>query len=327
LKTDKPLLALLLSLTAGPILEGYTMLMKYLSLTNLTAFETFSFLSSNGEPHFTMGIIGLFTVVNWYFLLAYYSANIWGTAFFPIKTMFLAMTGESIFFLTFGVLGKNEVVAQTVIGNYIHASAAALAGLWVGFLYQKYLFKNWMGKSLKTDKPLLAMAIGWAGWPIAEGLTLLAKYFGLAKLTTMESSSLMWLLTNPSQVLGILSELGLGAWLGLIIYYSTNLWSSDYLPIKAALILVTCRSLIVQIFGVLGRNPLLIQDSVGETLVHALGAILGGLAIGYLMQKFLFKSAITTKGGEVNICSSYNLQLFYHCNNQSNYRSYQPMEV
>lgn len=273
------------------------MLMKYLGLTNLTALEALSFVSSK-EPHHALGIIGIFIVVFWISILTYYSVYLWGTAFFPIKSMLLAMTSQAIVFLTFGTLGKNELMLQDAIGNYVHASTAGIGGLWVGFLYQKYLYKNWMGNSVKTDKTLKAIAIGWAGWPIAEGLTLLAKYFGLAKLTTMESSSLMWLLTNPSQVLGILSELGLGAWLGLIIYYSTNLWSSDYLPIKAALILVTCRSLIVQIFGVLGRNPLLIQDSVGETLVHALGAILGGLAIGYLMQKFLFKSAITTKGGE-----------------------------
>lgn len=211
--------------------------------------------------------------------------------------MLLAMTSQAIVFLTFGTLGKNELMLQDAIGNYVHASTAGIGGLWVGFLYQKYLYKNWMGNSVKTDKTLKAIAIGWAGWPVAEAITQLAKHFGFVKLTAMESSSLIWLLTHPSFALGVLSELGLGAWFGLIIYYSANLWGSDYFPIKAAIILLTCRILIFQIFGLLGKNPLMIQ-SVSGIFAHALGALLGGLVIGYLMQKFLLESKQTVTGNK-----------------------------
>lgn len=292
MKTDKPLLAILLAMTAGPIIESSTILMKYLGLTNITAFESLS-LAFQRDPNHILGIVGFFTIVVWYFLILYYSANFWGTAFFPLKGMLLAMTGESLLFNIFGVLGKNQVLIQNVSGNYVHSLAAATAGLWVGFLYQKYLFKYWKGKSLKTDKPLLAILISWTGWPIAESLTQITKYLDLTTLTTMEASSLMWL-TEPSPVLGILSELGLGAWIGLIIYFSTHLWGTDYLPIKSALISLTCRSLIFQVFGVLGRNELLIQNISG-TLIHALTAVLSGILIGFLMKKFLFQSNLKTK--------------------------------
>lgn len=285
MKTDKPLLAFLLSLTVGPIIESYTMLMKGFGLTNITALEALSMIMQR-KPSQVLGITGILGVFTWTLLILYYSANLWGTNYFPLKGMLLSMTGESLTFNIFGILAGNEQMIQNVSGNFVHASAAALGGLWIGFLYRKYLFKNWKGNTLKTDKPLLAILIGWAGWPFAEGLTQLAKGFGFTTLSTMEAASLMWL-TKPSLALGILSWLGLCAWIGLLIYYSTNLWGTDYLPIKAALIMFTCQSLIFQIFGVLGGNELLIQN-VSGTLVHTLGAVTSGIIVGFLMKKYLF---------------------------------------
>ena len=287
MKTDKPLLAILLAMTAGLIIEPYTMLMKHYGFTNITALETLSFMMQR-EPSQVLGITGTFGIFAWDNLLLYYSANFWGTKYFPLKGMLLAMTGESLTFNIFGVLGRNELMIQNVSGNFVHASAAAIAGLWVGFLYQKYLLKDWQGNTLKTDKPLLAILIGWAGWPFAEGLTQLGKHFNFTGLTTMEAASLMWL-TKPSLVLGILSGLGLGAWIGLFIYYSANLWGTDYFPIKASLIMFTCLSLIFQVFGVLGGNELLIQ-SVSGAFIHASGAVLAGITVGFLMKKYLFAS-------------------------------------
>lgn len=285
MKTDKPVLAFLLSLTAGPIIESYTMLMKHFGLTNITALETLSMIMQR-KPSQVLGITGILGVFTWTLLLLYYSANFWGTKYFPLKGMLLAMTGESLTFNIFGILTRNEQMIQNVSGNFVHASSAALGGLWVGFLYQKYLLKNWKGNTLKTDKPLLAILIGWAGWPFAEGLTQLAKGFGFTTLSTLEAASLMWL-TKPSLVLGILSWLGLCAWIGLLIYYSINLWGTDYLPIKASLIMFTCQSLIFQVFGVLGGNELLIQN-VSGTLVHTLGAVTSGIIVGFLMKKYIF---------------------------------------
>jgi hypothetical protein len=55
------------------------------------------------------------------------------------------------------------------------------------------------------------------------------------------------------------------------------------------LIGLTGQSLLVQIFGVLCGYKLLVQN-VGGALVHALGATLGGLVVGFLMKKYLFKT-------------------------------------
>lgn len=285
MKTDKPLQAILLSMTAGPIIEGYTLLMKSLGLTNLTAIESISMFLQR-EPSYTGGSIG-FLVVIWSFLLLYYSVNLWGTAYFPLKGMLIGMTGESLLFNIAGVLGRDERLIQNVSGNYVHASAAAIAGLWVGFLYKKYLYKDWKGKSLTMDKPLLAIMVGWAGWPVAEGITQIAKYFGITSLSTMEAASLMRM-AKPSLILGFLAALGLGSWCGLIIYYSAKLWRTDYFPIKAALISLTCYSLIIHIFGVLGGNDMLVQGA-GGVLVHAFGVTVGGMAVGFLMKKTLFR--------------------------------------
>ncbi len=50
------------------------------------------------------------------------------------------MTAEAVLFIIFGNLARNEYLIQDVAGNYVHASAAAISGLFRGFLIKKYLF-------------------------------------------------------------------------------------------------------------------------------------------------------------------------------------------
>jgi hypothetical protein len=139
---------------------------------------------------------------------------------------------------------------------------------------------------VSTDKSLFAILIGMVAGPTSEIFTQIMKHFGLTNLSSQEAVSLMWL-REPSWLLGILGALGLGAWVSLIMYYSVKIWGTDYFPIKAILIGMTSESLIFNIFGVLGRNELLVQDVSGNC-VHATAAALAGLAVGFLMKKFLF---------------------------------------
>lgn len=285
MKTDQPIMAILLGLISGPFLEGYTMLLKHFGLTNLTGIEALSLIWSS-TPHPSWGIPSTFVQFIWINLLIYYSVRFWGADYFPAKALLLAMTGEALTFSIFGVLRGNQTLVQNVSGNYVHASAAAMGGAFNAVLYQKFLFKSNQRSSLTMDKPLEAIIIGYAGWPLMEGLTRMAKYFGLTNLSVMEAISLMWL-KEPSRVLGVLAVLGLGAWTGLLIYYSVYLWGKEYFPLKAAVILLICEALLFQIFGVIGRNRLLLQNSVGN-LVYALAALAGGSLIGFLYQRFLF---------------------------------------
>ncbi|HEX3048185.1 MAG TPA: hypothetical protein VHY08_25760 [Bacillota bacterium] len=283
MKTDQPIMAILLGLIPGPFVEGYTMLLKYFGLTNLTGAESLSLIWSS-PPHLSWGIPTAFVQFTWINLVIYYSVRFWEADFFPVKALLLAMTGETLTFSIFGVLAGNQQIVQNVSGNYVHASA--MGGAITGFLYQKFLYKYTQPSSLRTDKPLQAILIGYAGWPLMEGLTWLAKHFGLTNLSVMEAISLMWV-SEPSRVLGVLAVLGLGAWTGLWIYYSANLWGKEYFPLKAAVILLICEALLFQIFGVMGGNRLLLQNSVGN-LVYALAALAGGSLIGFLYQRLLF---------------------------------------
>lgn len=141
MKTDQGLLAILLAMTAGPLIEGYTTLMKHLGFTTITALETLSMMWQR-EPSQPVGTLGIFGIVAWNFLLLYYSANFWGTDYFPIKAAFILLAGVSLLFHIYGVLGRNELLMQNVSGSFVHATAAVLTGTLIGFLMKRFLSKR-----------------------------------------------------------------------------------------------------------------------------------------------------------------------------------------
>jgi hypothetical protein len=126
---------------AGPVFETFTQLMKYLGLTNLSALEAISLMWVK-EPSWVLGILGALGVGAWVSLIMYYSTRVWGTDHFPIKAMLIGMTSESLVFNIFGILAKNERLIQNVSGNYVHATAAALAGLAAGFFLKRFIFPD-----------------------------------------------------------------------------------------------------------------------------------------------------------------------------------------
>ncbi len=139
---------------------------------------------------------------------------------------------------------------------------------------------------MKADKSMLAILIGFAAGPVFETFTQIMKHFGFTTLSSLEAISLMWL-REPSWTLGILGSIGLAAWVSLAMYHSVKIWGTDYFPLKAMLIGMTSESLVFNIFGILGGNEPLVQ-SVSGNYVHAIGAALSGLVVGFLMKKFLF---------------------------------------
>lgn len=133
------MLKILLGLTAEPIFETFTRIMKHFGYTTLTALEAISLMWLR-EPSWVLGILGGLGISCWASLFMYYSAKVWGADYFPVKTMLIGMTTESLIFNIFGTLGRNEWLIQDVVGNYVHAGAAAIAGWVVGWLIKKVLF-------------------------------------------------------------------------------------------------------------------------------------------------------------------------------------------
>lgn len=140
---------------------------------------------------------------------------------------------------------------------------------------------------MRVKKPLLLILYNLPGLPLAEGYTQLMKHFGLTNLSALEALSLMWM-REPNWVLGILGFLGVSAWETLLVYYSTKIWGTDYLPLKGMLIVMTCQAVIFSLYGILGGQSQLVQ-SVSGNYVHASGAAFGGLFVGYILKKFILK--------------------------------------
>lgn len=140
-KYDKSLHAILLSLVGWPMGETYTRIMKHFGLTTLSGLEALSLMWVK-EPSWLLGILAALGFTAWLGLIIYHGTKILGIDQLPIKAMLITMTGESLVFSVFGILGKNEQLIQNVSGNFVHASGAAFGGLVAGFLIKKYLFSE-----------------------------------------------------------------------------------------------------------------------------------------------------------------------------------------
>lgn len=302
-KYDKPLISILLPLVGWPIGEVNTQIMKYFGLTNLSAFEALSLMLLR-EPSWFLGILAAFLFNAWLSLIIYHLPKILGPDHFPFKCMLVTMTGESLLFNIFGILGKNERMIQSLSGNYVHSLAAGFGGWIAGLLVKKYLFdrapneetrvghggtqtKSNGGRWMRYDEPLHAMLFGIIPAPLFEGFTQIMKHLGFTRVSTFEALSLLWL-REPSWLLGILAVVGIGAWFGVIVYHSTKILGSDYLTYKALLIVISCQFLIFSIFGNLGGNQYLIQNAGGQ-LVHAAAAAIWGSLTGFLMRRYVFE--------------------------------------
>lgn len=107
---------------------------------------------------------------------------------------------------------------------------------------------------MKQDKPLIAMMFGIVGGLPTEMFTQVMKRLGLTTVSTLEVMSMMRV-KEGSWRLGILAAFGIGAWVGLAMYFSARVLGTTYFVVKAMLISMTVWSLLFNIFGTLGGNP------------------------------------------------------------------------
>lgn len=121
--------------------------------------------------------------------------------------------------------------------------------------------------------------------PVIEIWGLVMKSLGMTTRTPFEVLSLFFMLT-PSWTLGVLTAIGVTAWIGLLIYLSRWFLGRAHLPVKGMIVTMTSQSLIFIVFGTLGGNTNLTQ-SVAGNFVHAAAAALGGLVSGFLIERYV----------------------------------------
>ncbi len=141
MKNNKPLLAIFFTIIAEIPIELFTQLMKHFHLTNISGLEAMS-MPWMPEGNWFLGILGGLGIGSWIGIIIYYSAKIWGTDYFPIKSLLLSMTTQALVFCIFGVLGRNLNLIQNASGNFVHAFASGFGGLLAGYLIKKYLYRN-----------------------------------------------------------------------------------------------------------------------------------------------------------------------------------------
>jgi len=73
-------------------------------------------------------------------LILYYSPKLLGRDHFVLKSLFIGMVIEALFFVIFGTLGRNENLLVGPVSHYILAAGAALGGASRGYLIKANLF-------------------------------------------------------------------------------------------------------------------------------------------------------------------------------------------
>lgn len=141
LKYDKPLTAMLFSILGGFLPEVYLRLMMVFQLVeiNATVATSMMFIREGSASLGILSHIGYSAVLG---LAIYHSPKILGIDYFLLKAMFVSMVAESLLFIVFGTLARNEYMMVNTVSHFVLASAAAIGGLFRGFLIKRYTFDD-----------------------------------------------------------------------------------------------------------------------------------------------------------------------------------------
>jgi hypothetical protein len=141
---------------------------------------------------------------------------------------------------------------------------------------------------LKTDKPLIAVALGTISAVSYEVFTRVLLYFRIGKYSVYQLSSLIVTLRTPEIFLGMVICSIVGGSIAILFYYLLKKIGSDYLIIKSLLISLLSWILIEAIYTALIEGPRLIPlRPINDYYLQMLGTGVFGITLGILFKKHL----------------------------------------
>lgn len=146
---------------------------------------------------------------------------------------------------------------------------------------------------MKNDKPLKAAFIGFISTITYEVFTRILLYFGIGKYSLYQLDSFVVTIDKPRAIIGAVVSFAVSCFIANLVYYSTKKLGSDYLVIKSVIISIMFWIVLEAVFTSSIEGRYIPIRPVSDYYIHLFGAIVFGITLGVLFNKFFFKKSVS----------------------------------
>lgn len=146
---------------------------------------------------------------------------------------------------------------------------------------------------MRYDKPMVAALIGSLSTIPSEIVTRALISLGIGKYSIYQLDSLLITFNRPTTIMGLIINIIVGGFAGMVFYYALKKIGWDYLVIKSSAIGLMSWAFFELIFTVTVEGTYIDIRPISDYYVHLLGSLTFGITLGLLFKKYLFKMSIT----------------------------------
>lgn len=150
------------------------------------------------------------------------------------------------------------------------------------------------GILLKYDKPLVAALLGALSTVPAEMVSRIMLYSGIGQYSIYQLDSMLITFNRPHEMLGLIVNFIIGGTVGVIFYYSIKLLGYDYLIYKSVFVGILASALTEFLITGLIEGKYIEIRPISDYYLHIVGALVFGLTLGILFNRFIFNKPILT---------------------------------
>jgi H+/Cl- antiporter ClcA len=141
---------------------------------------------------------------------------------------------------------------------------------------------------LQYDKPLIAAAMGALSTIPAEIISRILLFSGIGKYSIYQLDSLLITFNRPNEFLGFYLNGIIGGIVGIAFYYSIKFLGEDYLVYKSIFVGLLASALSELLITALIEGKYIEIRPIGDYFLHIISAMIFGLTLGILFNKYLF---------------------------------------
>jgi len=145
---------------------------------------------------------------------------------------------------------------------------------------------------LKYDKPLVAGVIGALSTIPAEIFTRVLVAIGIGKYSVYQLDSLIVTFYRPTEIIGLIVNFIFGGFIAILFYYAVQKLGQDYLVLKGLVTGLLSWSVTEILITMTVEGKYFDIRPINDYYVHILGAIVFGITLGLLFNKYLFTKPI-----------------------------------
>lgn len=145
---------------------------------------------------------------------------------------------------------------------------------------------------MKYDKPLVAVVIGALSTIPGEIFTRVLLFLGIAKYSVYQLDSLLVTFTRPTAMIGLIVNFILGGFISILFYYAIKKLGQDYLVFKGIAVGLLFWAVTELLFTSTVEGRFFPLRPLSDYYVHISAAVIFGITLGLLFNKYLFKKSV-----------------------------------